>query len=378
MKKQIMTIGWVMAYMAVLCGCTNNEDTEDTNRLMELNVNTSIALTRAVETGTAFANGQSIAVYAHNTTTNAGSNNYAVYTFATNGSKWTADGSDKIYLSAEPATIYAHYPAYTGSGTSTPLKVNNVGSGVTAASTVNVSTFEGTTASADDSNKITVTASNTNDINAAPGEVDFMYATKPDETQQPQASNGKSTAPNAALTKSVNLQMNHALTMMSFRIYKDANYNNTGKLTKIELKNASGESLLSKASSGDVTMKISDGAIAIPSGKSAAVYTRYIYTDSNPGYTIQTAPSDASENSPAFSMLVFPMSSISQNAIKVTFTIDETPYEVSIPSADGASWAAGNNNIYKVTMNSIGLEIGTVTIKPWSTQTTVDGGNLVN
>ena len=383
MNKQIRFISLGIACMTSLCSCSHNEETEDSNRPMELAVSTSIALTRAIETGTAFADGRSIAVYAHNTTTNATSNNYAVYTYASNGSKWTATGSDKIYLSAEPATIYAHYPAYSGTGTSTPLKVNDLAtSGVTANSTVNVSTFEGTAGSADDNNKITLTgSSNTGDINAAPGETDYMYATKANSTDQPQASNGKSTGSNSSLTKSVNLQMNHALTMVSFRIYKDENYHNTGKLTKIELKNASGNAPLSKASTGNfTTMKISDGTITIPSGSSqaAAVYTRYIYQDTNAGYTIKEAPSGSSaENSPAFSILVFPIASISANAIKVTFTIDDTPYEISIP-ASSSSWQAGNNNIYKVTMNSIGLEIGTVTIKAWSSQTTVDGGNLVN
>ena len=381
MNKQIRFIGLGIACMTFLCSCSHNEETEESNRPVELAVNTSIALTRAIETGTTFANGQSIAVYANSITTNATTNNYALYTYASSGSKWSASGSDKIYLSAEPATIYAHYPAY--SGMSTPLKVNDLAtSGVTASSTVNVATFEGTSASADDNNKITLTgSSNTADINAAPGETDYMYATKSSSTEQPQASNGKSTGSNSSLTKSVDLQMNHALSMVSFRIYKDENYHNTGKLTKIELKNAGSNTPLSKANAGhNTTMKISDGTIAIPSdNQEGAVYTRYLYNDSNAGYTIQKAPGNSDpENSPAFSILVFPIASIPANAIKVTFTIDGTPYEISIPSSGSAQWEAGNNNIYKVTMNSIGLEIGTVTIKEWSKQPTVDGGNLVN
>lgn len=384
MNKQRIIISLGIVCMASLCSCSHNEETEDANQPVELGIKTSIALTRAVETGAAFANAQSIAVYANNTTTNATTNNYAVYTYASSGSTWSANGSDKIYLSAEPATIYAHYPAYSGTGTTTPLKVNDyTTSGVTATSTVNVSTFEGVTTAADDNNKITLTGSSNNDINAAPGETDYMYATKSNATDQPQASNGKSTGSNSGLTKSVDLQMNHALTMVSFRIYKDENYNNTGKLTKIELKNASGNTTpLSKASAGySTTMNISTGAITLPSGnQEAATYTRYIYDNSNAGYTIKEAPSGSNaENSPAFSILVFPVASISANAIKVTFTIDDTPYEISIPSSGSSTgWKAGNNNIYKVTMNSIGLEIGTVTIKPWSSQTTVDGGNLVN
>lgn len=378
MKKQIITIGILTVCAVVLCGCSKNEETDDTNKPEELNVNTSIKLSRAIETGSSFANGQYIAVYANSANTNTTTNNYAVYQL---NSTWSATGNDKIYLSAEPATIYAHYPAYTGSGTSSPLKVNNLGSGVTTSSTVNISTFEGTAGAADENNKISVASSNTNSINAAPGEVDYMYATKPDEGGQPQASNGKSVAPYTTLTKSVNLQMNHALAMVSFRVYKDANYKNVGNLTKIELKNASGNTPLSKANQGNnTTMNISTGSVTLPAGQTgAAVYTRFMYTEEAAGYTIKTAPTDDSENSPAFSILLFPLTSaITANTINAVFTIDGTPYTVSIPSGSSVIWEAGKNYIYTVTMNSIELEIGTVTIKEWSDQTPINGGNLVN
>lgn len=380
MKKQIITIGVLAVCAIVLCGCSKNEETDETNKPEELNVNTSIKLSRAIETGASFANNQYIAVYAKSNNTNNKTNNYAVYQL--NTSTWKATGSDKIYLSAEPATIYAHYPAYTGSGTGSPLKVNSLDSGVTANSTVNISTFEGATGTADDNNKITVESSNTNSINAAPGEVDYMYATKPNDSGQPQASNGKSVAPNTALTKSVDLQMNHALAMVSFRVYKDANYKNTGKLTKIELKNASGNTPLGKAKAGNnTTMKISDGTVTLPAGQTdAAVYTRFMYTNATPGYSIKEAPAaGSSDNSPAFSILVFPLTSaIAANSINAIFTIDDTPYTVNIPSGGGVTWEAGKNYIYTVTMNSIELVIGNVTIKQWSNQTPIDGGNLVN
>lgn len=380
MKKQIITIGVLAVCAIVLCGCSKNEETDETNKPEELNVNTSIKLSRAIETGASFANNQYIAVYAKSNNTNNKTNNYAVYQL--NTSTWKATGSDKIYLSAEPATIYAHYPAYTGSGTGSPLKVNSLDSGVTANSTVNISTFEGTTGTADDNNKITVESSNTNSINAAPGEVDYMYATKPNDSRQPQASNGKSVTPNEALTKSVDLQMNHALAMVSFRVYKDANYKNTGNLTKIELKNASGNTPLGKAKAGNnTTMNISTGSVTLPASQTeAAVYTRFMYTNATPGYSIKEAPaSSAPDNSPAFSILVFPLTStITANSISAIFTIDDTPYTVSIPSGSGVTWEAGKNYIYTVTMNSIELEIGNVTIKQWSNQTPIDGGNLVN
>lgn len=380
MKKQIIAIGILAVCAVALCGCSKNEETDETNKPEELNVNTSIKLSRAIETGTSFANGQYIAVYANSTNTNNKTNNYAVYQL--NTSTWKATGSDKIYLSAEPATIYAHYPAYTGSGTASPLKVNGISNGVTTSSTVNISTFEGNNSVADANNKIIVAGSNTNSINAAPGEVDYMYATQSSGSGQPQASNGKSVTPNEALTKSVDLQMNHALAMVSFRVYKDANYKNTGTLTKIELKNASGNTPLGKAKAGNnTTMNISTGTVTLPAGQTeAAVYTRFMYTDATPEYIIKTAPiAGSSDNSPAFSILVFPLTSaIAANSINAIFTIDGTPYTVNIPSGGGVTWEAGKNYIYTVTMNSIELEIGNVTIKQWSDQTPIDSGNLVN
>lgn len=108
---------WLMAFPALLlavgCGESILPEGQDTG-VAELQVSPQVVLTRgAIDAGSdASAVGKalgSIAVYANSTTTNKTTNNYGLYTYSS--SAW-GSATDKIYLSAEEATIYAHYPAY--------------------------------------------------------------------------------------------------------------------------------------------------------------------------------------------------------------------------------------------------------------------------
>ena len=110
---------WLMALPALLLavGCSESilPEGQDTG-VAELQVSPQVVLTRgAIDAGSdASAVGTvlgSIAVYANSKTTNKTTNNYGLYTY--NSSAWgNSSATDKIYLSAEEATIYAHYPAY--------------------------------------------------------------------------------------------------------------------------------------------------------------------------------------------------------------------------------------------------------------------------
>lgn len=86
--------------------------------------------------------------------------------------------------------------------------------------------------------------------------------------------------------------------MLSFRIYKDATYKNTGKLTKIKLNNVSG-TVLNKGTSA--TMNIATGAVVV-TGTSGANFTRFIGTN---GVTL----GDSDTGAHRYSILVFPESS---------------------------------------------------------------------
>lgn len=184
MMNHNMKIHWLLALPAMLLavGCGESalpEEGPDEEERVELQVSPQVALTRsaiqgvdAATDGTAMG---SIAVYASSATTNNATNNYGLYTYA--GSSWSNSGTDKIYLSAEEANIYAHYPAYKpGTGgalatTGTALKVNGSGQ-VTANSTVNISVFPGTESAAIDAS--TDNSGSSTALLTASGEVDYM------------------------------------------------------------------------------------------------------------------------------------------------------------------------------------------------------------
>ncbi|WP_287620519.1 fimbrillin family protein [Parabacteroides sp.] len=90
---------------------------------VELGITAGVTLTKsAVTVNTGLTGG--IAVYAGIATdesdktvdpyTSTLKNNYAIYT-SSNGTSWAtaAGATDKIYLTSEKATIFAHYPAYS-------------------------------------------------------------------------------------------------------------------------------------------------------------------------------------------------------------------------------------------------------------------------
>lgn len=322
-----MKIHWLLALPAMLLavGCGESalpEEGPDEEERVELQVSPQVALTRSAIQGTdAATDGTamgSIAVYASNATTNNATNNYGLYTYA--GSSWSNSGTDKIYLSAEEANIYAHYPAYKpGTGgalatTGTALKVNGSGQ-VTANSTVNISVFPGT--DSNENSKITAVDNSTgNAIATAPGEVDYMYA---DQTSTPKASYKKDVSGKEG---TVTLSMKHALAMVSFRVYADHTYKNTGALTKLVLANKSGTILNNGGT--NPTMKISDGTITPGSSPTAVTYTRDIDSYALPKATADSeeARTTAMGGAKKVSILVLPESTQDKTNVEVTLKID--------------------------------------------------------
>lgn len=391
MKKQTRVIGiWAVCTAAALCGCSQNEELDEANQLVDLCIHTSsITLTRAttstkVITSDYFDANSVIAVYAHSSNTNKTSNNNAKFkcTSASSSSINTwgyNDGSDKIQLSAEVATIYAVYPDGLTVTTSSEITGDNLKAG-------GVQVFVGSDSDNDENSRIVADASYTSDtptILAAPGETDYMYATDgasgAQANAQPKANNGKSSDTSTGKNpgNSISLQMNHAMAMVSFKVYNDGTYTHKGELTKIQLTNAdTGTSL----QLGAMTMNISNGAIeaaATPTADAPTAITRYIYTkgdgNNTAGYELHKSTSGgttAPDNNPAFSMLVYPITSaITQNSIKAIFTVDGNDYPVTIPAESSQIWAAGNNYIYTVKLNGKELAITNVTINEWTDQT---------
>lgn len=368
--KQTKLPVYLMLLATLSAGSCSNEDTPDTPYnpsndpdAVELGITAGVALTKsAINEGTDDTNFESIAVYAVGPTTSYGNtNNYALYT--KNGT-W-ASSTDKIYLTSETATIYGYHPAYTpGAGgematSGTALKLTTVAEN----STIPVTVFPGTSDSKDTNNTIPTTdnASGTT-ILSAPGEVDYMWAEDADNNGNPAtASNGKAAgSPDA----SVALKMKHAMAMVSFRIYNDGTYANTGKLTKIVLKNKSNTAL---SQGSNPVMAIKDGTIT-SNAEETVTFTRFI----GDGYTLKKqggsglAGADAAKDaSSKFSILVLPHNG-AKNTIQVEFTIDNTVYAVDLAAtSDAVNWAKGTNTLYTAKLSGKELTLSSITVEGW-------------
>ena len=307
--KQLMNLALIFGLLLTAgCGDDQNTGTAENNDPVELRISPRVTLTRGVVDGTAFGSGATVAVYAEGTDYTADkSNNYAKYKYSS--SAWNSDGSDKIYLTNAEATIYAYYP------TDDKHNITNL--------TIPVTLLEGTEAT-------TITAVNNvtgTSIAAATGEVDCMYAMPVLKVTN-----------KSNQTKGVELTMKHALSMVSFRVYKAADYEGTGKLTKI----------------------IKTGAIT-EGTPTAATYTRTI----KDGYTLEDTAAGAGAKK--FSIMVLPISTIGNDKIQATFTIDGAEYTVKLtaPSDNSGAWLAGKNHLYTVKLSGTELSISTITVTQW-------------
>lgn len=411
--KHSININLLLLATSLFTACSNEDTPNPTINpandpdAIELGITAGVALTKsAINEGTDDTNLKSIAVYANGSGTSYDSdNNYALYT--KNEGSW-ASGDKKIYLTNEVATIYAYHPAYApdanGVMKESGDKLTITPNETFANSTINVSVFQGTT---DDSNRkypalstlnnadktwssTDWTTENTNKskIITAPGEVDYMWGVNSNnESNQATANNGKNSGPGAE----VSLKMKHALSMVSFLIYNDGTYNNTGALTKIVLKNKESKTDLTTGignGSAKPTMKISNGDITLGAGTpEAATYTR-TFTDAS-GYKIMkvvagsnnqnnryASTEEAAKNASAkFSILVLPTITAKKVNIEAVFTIDNVDY--SVPLATGGeetvSWTKGTNNLYTVKLSGKELSIQSVTVAEWTAAT---GGDL--
>lgn len=307
--------------MLLMAGCDKSASPEqENNEPVELQITPTVALTRSAVQDVSGLD--EVAVYATGSNDYAAGNNYAVYT--KENSNWTNKGTDHIYLTNADATIYGYYPTTTKYDESTK--------------TIPVTVLETDAITAIDNSTGTAIAS-------ASGEVDYMYATEVSHVNNKSGNN-------------VTLIMNHALSMVSFRVYKAADYKGPGNLTKVVMENDGAGTTLSKGTSP--TMNITTGAITEGIAQQA-VYTRTI-TD----YTLASTANDSKK----FSILVLPTASaIGSSNIKATFTIDGAAYSVNLtqPTAAGTEgmWKAGYNNLYTVKMGGTDLSITTVTVTPW-------------
>ena len=168
-------------------------------------------------------------------------------------------------------------------------------------------------------------------------------------------------------TGKVTLAMKHALAMVSFRVYADHTYKNTGAFTRLVLANKSGGTTILN-NGGSPTMKIKDGTITVGQSPAAVTYTRDIanYTLPKAESSDASAATTAKNNAKKASILVLPESTVDKSTVEATLTIDNQDYKVALPSSNSA-WEAGKNYLYTVKLSGSELVISSVTVTEWTT-----------
>lgn len=252
------------------------------------------------------------------------------------GGHWTV-GTEKqgIVLSDEVGTVYAYYPYAEGNDS------NEAG-----VIPVQVNATQGTGLS--DGSK---------DVKE---QADYMWATK-----VPSVSNA---------TKQINLAMNHALTMLSFKFFK-GDYPGAGLVSSIKVMNKAGE----KFKTGAATMNLNDGKLTVTGAKGDVTLT--------PNEVLAVEKGTQPEANKVARMLVYPIETLAQGDLQVQIVLDGKTYTLELPAKtpDSQKYLAGKN--YTYSFNLAGKEFGggnggdgdndgqddiTVSVTPWAD---VDGGS---
>lgn len=175
----------------------------------------------------------------------------------------------------------------------------------------------------------------------------------------------------------INLDMKHAMAMVSFRVYDGGNLSsNNVKFTKFEIKNHADGSSLFKTGTGK--MSLTDGAITENTTAGTMTRTinnyilmRQIESGSEGEHAfIQTGTSATQVNgksvSKTVSAIVYP-TAFSDNEIEVDITLQEgvnpeVVYTVALP---GYEWTAGSNCVYTFSAGRNKLTVMDVSVEEW-------------
>ena len=174
----------------------------------------------------------------------------------------------------------------------------------------------------------------------------------------------------------INLDMKHAMAMVSFRVYDGGNLSsNDVKFTKFVIKNHD-SSPNNYIKTGEGKMSLSDGTIS--ENTTTGTLTRNITN-----YILMKQIKDGEQSDKAFienkstvngqlvskkvSIMVYPVASFGENEIDVVITLQEssnTPveYTVTLPAHE---WIAGTNCIYTFSAGRNKLTVMDVTVTDW-------------
>ena len=357
MKKNYFSIAMMAVVVAAGMSSCNNEDTENgalqsrTLDAVSVGINT-LQDSRAGITAEKFSGTESLGLYVFGGTgiDDVANGNYNIgnsgalrstanvkYQRNANTDQWTAPVDKAIILSSKDGILYGYYPwaEVNADGKAVAIKVNNAqGSG--------------------QSNGAADVAEQT----------DFMWAT-------PITGMNNSTA-------HVDIKMNHALSMMTFKFVRDS-YPGEGKISSIVLKNAEGKSTLL---TGDATMHIGTGAI----NNTSSVAGNITITPSDAEPLVDVT---AAEKLPR--MLVYPTAAnVVAGEWQFVITMDTKVYTINVPNktAAGSEYKleAGKNYIYTFKLKGHGFgaddeegrdDIASVTITKWN-DVDVEGGDLTS
>lgn len=326
MKKFYVMAAFAAAFVG-MTSCNNDDEVVNNSTPNQLQV-TAVGLegiqSRAGITATSFTNGEKLGLYIYrgegidatdNAYNDASSSIPTVnVSYNENGGSWAAT-SQGIILSSTVGKVYAYYPYAAANATNDGKTIP-----MTVAETQGTGQSDGT---------------------KDQDQTDYMWATPV---------SGISNANNT-----VELQMNHALAMVSFKFVQTTDntvlYPGEGKVSSIVLKNKTGKEAIK---AGSATLHIGTGAIA-----DAAASENGITLTPDATATLMNV-TDAAKLP---RLLLYP-SAVAEGDAEVTVTVDGNAYTLTIPAiTDG--YVAGKNYEYTFTLKGTGLEVTEVSIAEW-------------
>ena len=326
-----------MAAGMTLASCNNDENVEsainDNIKLQVENVGLKTVNSRAGITATSFTNGETLGLYIYRG--NVG--DYTAYNdgaaglptenvpYYENNGDWTQ--AQPIVLSNVKGYVYAYYPYNAENNGSTDIKT-------TVLETQGDGQSDGT---------------------VDEDQADYMYATP--------------VADKSNVDYKVELEMNHALAMVSFKFVQTTDatliYPGEGKVSKIVLKNKTGKTAIQV---GEATMDLATGVFSNFVAAANGITLTPNATESLMDVDYATYP----EKMPR--LLLYPVAAVAADDAEVTITVDGNDYTMPIP-AIATGYKAGFNYHYTFTLKGTGLELTTVSIKEWIPEN-VTGGDI--
>lgn len=151
---------------------------------------------------------------------------------------------------------------------------------------------------------------------------------------------GQAETPASISQKNVNIEMKHALSQVVFKLRKSASYNEgAGMLSSVKIENNDASNVFKTTgnldvSSGVVTGTSNNGVLTLMPGE-------------------QLLLTDSYQN---ISSICLPVSATAGKNIRAVFVIDGRQFRYEFPV--GTVWKSGLRNIYTLTVENSGLEIG--------------------